>query len=108
MVIFKNKYYKLKATVKGKSNQVTWSSSNSKIATVNRNGLIKAKSAGNCIIYAKANGLTASCRIHVKSDAELAKAAYTAFQKKHSLSSFLIVDLDKNKIPELLCFDNKS
>ena len=90
------------------SNQVTWSFSNSKIVTVNRNGLIKAKSAGNCIIYAKANVLTASCRIHVKSDAELAKAAYTAFQKKHSLSSFLIVDLDKNKIPELLCFDNKS
>ena len=104
----KNDHFRLRAGVKGKSNQVTWFSSNSKIASVDKSGLISAKSAGKCTIYAKANGLTAACHVYVKSDADLAKDAYTAFKKRNSLASYVVVDLDKNKIPELLCFDKKS
>lgn len=55
----------LKATVTGASNKVTWTSSNTKIATV-KNGKVTAKKAGKATIKAKANGKTAKCTITVK------------------------------------------
>lgn len=56
----------LKATVKGKSSQVSWKSSNSKIATVDSKGRVVAKKAGKVTITAKANGKTAKCTVTVK------------------------------------------
>lgn len=47
---------------------VTWSSSNTNVATVSSSGVVTAKSAGNATITAKANdgsGITASCTITV-------------------------------------------
>ena len=47
---------------------ITWTSSNSAVATVN-NGVVKAKSAGKTTITAKTvNGLTATCNITVFAD----------------------------------------
>ncbi|MCR5166592.1 MAG: Ig-like domain-containing protein [Oscillospiraceae bacterium] len=52
----------LKATSSGK---VTWSSSNSKIVSVNSKGTIYAKAAGTCYIYAKSGSSKAKCKVKV-------------------------------------------
>lgn len=56
----------LKATVKGASSKISWSSSNKKIATVNSKGKVVAQKAGTATITAKANGKMAKCRVTVK------------------------------------------
>ena len=49
------------------SKNVSWSSSNSAVATVDANGTVTAKSAGTAIITATSeNGMTASCTITVE------------------------------------------
>ena len=55
----------LKATVTGKSKKVTWSSSNSKVASV-KSGKVTAKKVGTATITVKANGKSARCKIVVK------------------------------------------
>ena len=55
----------LKATVKGSTNAVTWKSSNSNIATVNKNGKITAKKAGKVTITASCAGVNAKCEVQV-------------------------------------------
>ena len=55
----------LTATVTGKSQKVTWKSSNKKIATVS-GGVVTTKKAGKVTITAKANGKTAKCVVTVK------------------------------------------
>jgi Bacterial surface proteins containing Ig-like domains len=44
---------------------VTWSSSNTSVATVDNNGTVTGRSAGNVIISATAGGKTATCDIEV-------------------------------------------
>ena len=63
--IYKNGSFKIKATVKGSSNNVSWKSSDKSIATV-KNGNVTGKKAGTTYIYAKANGKTAKCKVTVK------------------------------------------
>lgn len=63
-----NKTEKLVATVSpsGASSYVSWSSSDSKIATVSEDGTVKAIAVGKATITAKtANGKTASCTVNV-------------------------------------------
>ena len=55
----------LKATVKGSNNAVAWKSSNSKIATVDKNGKITAKKAGKVTITASCAGVNAKCEVQV-------------------------------------------
>ena len=55
----------LKATVKGKSKTVTWKSSDSGVATVDKNGKVTGKKEGTVTITAKANGVTAKCKVSV-------------------------------------------
>jgi hypothetical protein len=61
----------LKATVlpTNASSAVTWTSSNSRVASVSASGYVTAKSAGTAIISAKAeNGLIATCYINVSNE----------------------------------------
>ena len=55
----------LKATLTGSSDKITWKSSNTKIATVDASGKIKAKMAGEVTITATAAGKTAKCVVTV-------------------------------------------
>ena len=52
--------------LKGYSGTVKWSSSNKKVAAVNKNGLVKAKKKGSTVITAKAGKKKYKCKITVK------------------------------------------
>ena len=53
--------------VKGGAGDVTWKSSNEKIATV-KDGKIKGIKLGTCNVYATVNGKTLKCKVTVKSN----------------------------------------
>ncbi len=55
----------LKATLKGSSSKISWKSSDSKVATVDANGKISAKMAGEVTVTATAAGKTAKCVVTV-------------------------------------------
>jgi len=57
----------LEATVQPEGTKITWESSNTSVATVSDNGLVKAVGTGTAVITAKTviGGKTASCRITV-------------------------------------------
>jgi len=64
----KKEPYPLTATTDVKT-AVTWSSSNTSVAAVDKNGTITAKAAGNATITAKtAGGKTAKCAVSVKAE----------------------------------------
>lgn len=52
--------------VVGTKKKVRWTSSNTKIATVNKKGKIKAKKKGNCKIYARVGKKKLVCKVTVK------------------------------------------
>lgn len=56
---------KISATVKGSSKKVTWTSSNRSVAAVSSSGVITAKKKGTATITAKANGVSAKCKVSV-------------------------------------------
>lgn len=61
------KTLRLKATkVEGASKKVVYTSSNKKIAKVDKTGKVTAVKTGTVTMIAKANGVTAKCRITVK------------------------------------------
>ena len=109
ITLTEGKTVKLKATVKGKKNKITWKSSKPKVASVDSKGNITAKKAGKAVIRAKANGKTAKCTVIVK------KADYRdlylelleqeriyAGDIKVTPEYFLVLDIDKKKMPELI------
>lgn len=55
---------KLKSTKK----KITWSSNNSSIAIVNKNGVVKAKALGKATITAKVGSKKYTCKINVNKD----------------------------------------
>ena len=57
---------KLKPTVVGSKKTVTWTSSNSKVATVDSEGKVTGKKSGTAVITAKANGVSATCNVTVE------------------------------------------
>ena len=62
--LYKGNTYTLKIT--GTSKKVTWSSSNTSVATVSSTGKVTAKNAGTATISAKVDGKTLKCKITVK------------------------------------------
>jgi len=68
-VITKGEKFTLKATVTpatASNKKVTWTTSDKKVATVDKNGKVTGKGAGTAVITAKtANGKTATCTITV-------------------------------------------
>lgn len=52
--------------VKVSGTKVSWKSSNTRIATVSKSGVVNARKKGVVTITAKANGKSASCRVTVK------------------------------------------
>lgn len=65
ITIYAGKSKTLKAVVKGKSKTVKWSSSNTKIAKVNKNGKVTGIKKGSAVITAKANGKVAKVKVKV-------------------------------------------
>ena len=61
------KTYRLKVTVNaGSTDRITFTSSNKKIATVSKNGVIRAKKAGIARIKVKSGNKTKWCKVVVK------------------------------------------
>ena len=93
---------KILATVKGPSSKVKWSSSKSSVASVS-NGTVKAKKEGTCVIKAKANGVTATCKITVKKKKDLSwQAAYRPIIRSNKSTVVQQMDLNGDDTPELM------
>ena len=71
-------YYGFSATLNllNASGTVTWSSSNTKVATVSSKGKITGKGLGSCYIYAKNGGKTVKCKVTVKDVNSTAVASF--------------------------------
>ena len=65
LTLTKGKTYTLKTTVTGTNKAVSWSSSNSRVASVDKNGKVTAKTKGTATITAKVDGVSASCKVTV-------------------------------------------
>lgn len=70
LTLTKGKTYTLKTTVTGTNKTVTWSSSNSSVASVDKNGKVTAKTKGTATITAKVDGVSASCKVTVNETAK--------------------------------------
>ena len=57
--------------------QITWSSSNTGVATVDQNGKVKAVAKGTATIYGTADGVDGTCLITVTELEQLESSAYT-------------------------------
>lgn len=101
---------KLKATVTGDSKKVTWSSSNSAVASVS-GGVVTGKKAGKAVITAKANGKTAKCTVTVKAGYKslyeefLSQAKVEAEYGPISPNWYYVLDVDQSGVPELIVND---
>lgn len=116
--------YMLKVTVRGNSNRVTWRSSNSAVASVSSRGKVTAKKSGTSTITATANGVSARCKVIVRSKTNAAslykrflEKRYTYVNKttiygeprtKLNLDYFCIVDINKDGSDELLIREMRS
>lgn len=81
----------LTATVNGvtSGNTVTWSSSNTGVATVT-NGVVKAVKAGTATITATSNGVNATCKITVKEPTlSLSKTSTTLYTKDEKTATLV-------------------
>lgn len=57
----------LKATITGKEDKASFKSSNSSVASVDKNGKVTVKKKGTATITATANGVSTECKVTVKS-----------------------------------------
>lgn len=72
VILMKGKTCKIKLK-SAKSKKVRWKSSNRKIVTVNKKGLIKARRKGRCLVIAKYRGKKYVCKVTVKKDKKITK-----------------------------------
>ncbi len=82
--------------------KVTWSSSNTKVASVDSNGLVTALGVGNCTITAKTNnGKKATCPVIVKEPSKEVKVkSLTMYPEKMSMYVGTIEDLSVKISPD--------
>lgn len=100
-VIYTNKNPKtitLKATVKGASRKVKWTSSNKAVATVS-GGKVKAVKPGSAVIKATANGKTATCKITVKKAATTMSVSMDSILKLYSQKKYTEAQNMAYKLP---------
>lgn len=104
----------LKPTVTGRKKKVTWKSSKSTVAAVNKNGKVTAKKKGTAVITATANGKKAKCVVKVSNPNY--KILYKRFlekgiakfkpekgpARKDSIGYYGVADINQDKIPELV------
>ncbi|BCJ99039.1 Ig-like domain-containing protein [Anaerocolumna chitinilytica] len=69
--------------ITGTSKKVTWSSGNSKVATVNSNGLITAKSEGTTTITAYVSGKKLNCKVNSYIPMSISSKAFNLNTKKN-------------------------
>lgn len=80
--IYRGNTLSLKVT--GTKNNITWSTSNKKVATVSSKGKVTAKAKGKAVIKAKVNKKTYSCKVTVK-DYSLKSKATVNLGKSYKL-----------------------
>ena len=89
---------------------LTWSTSNKKVATVDKNGVVTPKGYGTATITVKsANGKQASCTVTVKKDVKI-KKSYTVVEAnpyKMIDTMVLIVDGKTGKVKSTDCYQTK-
>ena len=80
------------------SKDVTWTSSNPSVATVDTSGVVTAKAAGSATITAKVGSKTASCAVTVKAkEAETTQpGAVTAYTEKRILTPGVNAEIEFN------------
>ena len=76
--LYKGKSYTLKKIISDSTKNAVWSSSNTKVASVDKNGKITAKSKGVATITAKVNGYSATCKVTVIQPIKVDKIISTA------------------------------
>ena len=76
--LYKGKSYTLKKIISDRTKNAVWTSSNSKVASVDKNGKITAKSKGVATITAKVNGYSATCKVTVIQPIKVDKIISTA------------------------------
>lgn len=82
LTMIKGQSRTLKITGLKKGQKITWKSSNSKIAAVNKAGKLFAKSAGNATITAQVNGIRFVCKVKIQKKAAPAKPDPTSAPPK--------------------------
>ena len=100
--IYRTKSYTLKATVlpsDATNKNVTWTSSNPKIASVSSTGVVKAVRPGTAVITCKTanGGYTATCKVTVKQIVETTKIEFK--QNAYSISSGKSIQLGPRIYP---------
>ena len=66
LTLYVGRSYQLSVSVDGKGSRQKWSSSNSKVVSVNSSGRVKAKKAGTAKITVKVNGVSKTCIVRVR------------------------------------------
>lgn len=100
--IYRTKSYTLKATVlpsDATNKNVTWTSSNAKIASVSSDGVVKAVAPGTAVITCKTSngGYTATCQVTVKQIVQTTKIEFK--QSAYSISSGKSIQLGPKIYP---------
>lgn len=95
--------------LKNATNDVTWKSSNKKVATVTKKGVVKGVAKGTATITATSNGKKYTCTITVKKltavaayKAFLTKGKMTVYNREVDIDKFIYLDIDRNGTKELI------
>lgn len=89
--------------VSGISKKITWKSSKASVASVNAAGVVTAKKEGTAFITAKSGSISLKCKVIVKGNY---KVLYKKFLAGSSHEYFLVLDINRDGIKELIVADS--